>query len=1468
MATPGYKIEAITQDEVYVLISDINTFADRAEGLIASTQNACEDEKKRLLNRHGAALMNLEKTYMANRSAILSKSDQMINDARNILSEIHRLDDKLSGVDKYYVKTKNKKEEELSGKKSELFDSSADYFNTLENIKAAYQVLISKYSEDILPALFNGLNYLFSSQRKKDYEDLIVLKNTVKAFLKEIESVLPQVTEENLAALKEEYFTQRGALQAQQRMELSDLEARCGKSMDATADEICSLLDNILPDDFVSYLQSLMRYYNTSLLKVTSAHDIKNGILNMCFVDYPVDFFIQSKIVASLIKDKCAKIIVGDSIRLPLAATIKDAPVWLIRNDNNHVSALQALMQSIMFGFLSSCPVSELAYIVIDPENRGNSVFPYFDAKKKLSELFGDKIYVSKEDIVAKVHAINDYIEDILQNKLGTRFENIYDYAADNPEYEVTTQLLMLFDFPNGLDEYGLSGLRNILRNGRRCGIFAVISYTPVSENCSNEILQSIRTVESLATVLQQNKQDFILRGLPIIYQPMPDKMEFFKFFSRYMLIFEGIKNRGIVFPPWIRKLIEASDSVELDDHISGICRIMNGYKETYAKVPPEDAPFQPSMVLGRTRYPSDIFSDSITFEKIMKTFGSGKNGSVELPSVELPLLFDLQNSFNLFLHCSESTTQMITAFSHHVIWSFFSFAPVSKVNICVFDNEQRGNSILPFLEFRKKVPEAFDQKIHTDSEAMFEKILDLNRQIDEFVQEKLGNRFHNIVEYNLNTPNRAEVITLLVVYDFPGGFDSRSLNLLTNILRNGNKCGVYTLICYNSNITYSRYESIDERLEKIKKFCTELDYKDGSYMLLPFNLPVDIPEQLGYEKINSFVNQYAEVSEIIKKKGLSFSDIISRDMFSGDSSKSLNIPIGIGDGDAIVRLTLGEGSSHHGLITGATGSGKSTLLHTLIMSSMLQYSPDQLHLYLMDFKSGTEFKIYESVHLPHIQLLALDAMQEFGESILEKLVGEMERRGGLFKSAGQTSLEGYTRETGKPMPRILVIMDEFQILFNDASNRKVAMNCAELTKRIVTEGRAFGIHLLMATQTTKVISDLTLTHGTLEQMRIRIGLKCGEDDARYLFSDRNDSKALSMMKGPIGTAVMNPEYMESANIGLRIAYCDAKTQAHYLGVISEKFQDTPSMLRIFEGSRTIGLLDYFSQKSIGLTDELPVRIHMGALIKVAPPFEIMIDGKRRHNMLVCGANERMSNNLVNIYMVSALLNSHSTVICIDGDMLVGDSASQPLYNLFGRFGKRFMMAHNRADIVTLVNEAYEKYTGKKKENTKEQVFVVIKNLQFLDTVKAMFKGEHVDVDSGLFDDGDPNDPFASLNNFISSRDSKGASLNVSEKMQRLIDDGSAYGIHFVVSSSEYQSVRESMYFGENILSKFPERIIFSLNNNDSDNLIDNVSVASLSDNTVYYTDGVKNTFQLKPYVMPQLNNLKTFLKNENIFGE
>ena len=53
-------------------------------------------------------------------------------------------------------------------------------------------------------------------------------------------------------------------------------------------------------------------------------------------------------------------------------------------------------------------------------------------------------------------------------------------------------------------------------------------------------------------------------------------------------------------------------------------------------------------------------------------------------------------------------------------------------------------------------------------------------------------------------------------------------------------------------------------------------------------------------------------------------------------------------------------------LIAGKTGSGKSTLLHALITNGALRYSPDELELYLIDFKKGVEFKVYATMELPH----------------------------------------------------------------------------------------------------------------------------------------------------------------------------------------------------------------------------------------------------------------------------------------------------------------------------------------------------------------------------------------------------------------------------------------------------------------------------------------------------------------------
>lgn len=750
-------MDAITQAEIFALIAEVNAFADSSETLINNSRSTYDRNKQALLNRHNSTLTQLEKSYKSNCDAISGKSKRTIKEAQQMLADIDALDARLSQVDKYYRKTKEKKEAELADKTSDRYQDVDNYFAILEQIKGDYAAISKKYSEDILPALINGLNYLFSSKRKKDYEELIILRNTLKLFEQEIEEVLPTLTTEELAQQKKAYFAKRSTLLDSNKRELANLEENYRTTLDNIADRICASLDEVLPDVLVDFLHSQMVEHSKIKGKVNTSHQIEDGILYMCYVDYPVDFFVQSPIVSSLIKEKCAPLLVDGSIRMPITLTIQNAPAWFVVSDSSNNSALQAFSHSIMFSTLSACPVAKLAFSIVDPENRGNSVAPYFDAKKKLPELFGEQIIIEREQILEKINLLNARIEDILQDKLGTRFDTIYDYAKENPSYDINSELLVLYDFPKGFDEQGLASLRNILRNGSKCGIYTLILYTPTAVNGRDEFVQNLKTIESLSVVIKQQGESFIMRGMPLLYSAMPDKVNFAKFFSKYMLIFEGIKNRGIAFSPLIKKLVDAESMEELEQHIKFIGQMMDGYQQEYARVPAIGSTFPQSVTLGEVSYPSDIFSDSIGYDRIRKAFGE-RNGNnvVSLDHVELPLSFDLRNSFNVLLNAPETNSSAIRIFTHHVMWSMLSFLPVTKVNFCIIDSEQRGNSILPFLDFRKRLPEIFGEKIYTSQDMIYEKLQAINAQIDDFILNKLGTKYKDLLEYNLNTPNQS----------------------------------------------------------------------------------------------------------------------------------------------------------------------------------------------------------------------------------------------------------------------------------------------------------------------------------------------------------------------------------------------------------------------------------------------------------------------------------------------------------------------------------------------------------------------------------------------------------------------------------------------------------------------------------------------------------------------------------------
>ena len=85
-------------------------------------------------------------------------------------------------------------------------------------------------------------------------------------------------------------------------------------------------------------------------------------------------------------------------------------------------------------------------------------------------------------------------------------------------------------------------------------------------------------------------------------------------------------------------------------------------------------------------------------------------------------------------------------------------------------------------------------------------------------------------------------------------------------------------------------------------------------------------------------------------------------------------------------------------MIAGVAGSGKSSLLHTIILQALSQYGPDELRIYLVDFKRGVEFKIYADYKLPSFEVVAIESEREFGYNILKALEREQKIRADRFK--------------------------------------------------------------------------------------------------------------------------------------------------------------------------------------------------------------------------------------------------------------------------------------------------------------------------------------------------------------------------------------------------------------------------------------------------------------------------------------
>ncbi|MFK3982177.1 FtsK/SpoIIIE domain-containing protein [Micromonospora sp. NPDC050397] len=305
---------------------------------------------------------------------------------------------------------------------------------------------------------------------------------------------------------------------------------------------------------------------------------------------------------------------------------------------------------------------------------------------------------------------------------------------------------------------------------------------------------------------------------------------------------------------------------------------------------------------------------------------------------------------------------------------------------------------------------------------------------------------------------------------------------------------------------------------------------EDGTGLVVPVLLDGDPPAGT----VRAVAQRHGDATR--RDASLDFADLLPARNWTESASTGLRTTIGR-DGREPVTLAFDD-KTPHWLVGGRTGAGKTVFLLDVLYGLAARYSPDELTLYLLDFKEGVSFTEFvptghDASWIPHARAVGIESDREYGVAVLRELRRELNRRANALKRHGVTKLADLPRD-GKPVPRVVAVIDEFHVLF--AGNDTLAREAVTLLEELARKGRSYGIHLVLASQS---MSGIEALYGKVDsifgQFPLRVALPGGSGVLEVL----NDAAGPL----PLGSAIVNNAAgLASANTVVRFPDAHAST--------------------------------------------------------------------------------------------------------------------------------------------------------------------------------------------------------------------------------------------------------------------------------------------------------------------------------------
>ena len=797
---------------------------------------------------------------------------------------------------------------------------------------------------------------------------------------------------------------------------------------------------------------------------------------------------------------------------------------------------------------------------------------------------------------------------------------------------------------------------------------------------------------------------------------------------------------------------------------------------------------------------------------------------------------------------------------------------PAGKVRCTIIDPVGRGENFSAFMHLADHDERLVDGRIWTEVAQIDERLTNLTMHMENVLQKYLRNQYETLADYNAQAGEVAEPFHFLVVAHFPVNFSEDAARRLVSLASAGARCGIYTFVVVDTKQPAPHGFNMAD----LENVCTILDWQkapltpnpspaggegrfvweDDDFGMFPLALEKSPPAQ----RCTELLSQVGEEAVRSSKVEVPFEWIMPpRDAWwTADSAAGIRVPIGRYGALGKQYLELGQGTSQHVLVAGKTGSGKSTLLHVLITQLAMFYSPSEIELYLIDFKKGVEFKAYASLSLPHARVIAVESEREFGLSVLQRLDGELSRRGEIYRTAGVNDLATYrehaTRHLPSPsgkgvggegslphLPRIMLIVDEFQEFFIE--DDKLAQESSLLLDRLVRQGRAFGIHVLLGSQT--IGGAYSLARSTIDQMAVRIALQCSEADAHLILSrDNTEARLLSRPGEGIYNALHG--LLEGNHLFQVVWLNDSKRddilrQTRELGRQREDFL-TPI---VFEGANPADMTQNHLLQNLWRQPIKPTatwNAWLGDAIAIKDPTAALFRKQSGSNVMILGQQEEIAIALT----VSSLISFSAGVDPALPDpsihLVIGqalDAASEEVVRMLTEVLPIRMWLPR--DLGTLLNQLADEIDrrgaslpslsgrGVGSEGAPPQ-FLFLYGMQRLRDLRRP------DDDFGFSKKGEEKTPYRQLTH--------------------VLKEGPPVGVFTMLWSDTLVNLQRCI--DRPAMREFDQRVLMQMSAADSSTLMDNPAAAKLGpQRALFYTEDLGKIEKFRPYALPSLQWIK-----------